>query len=77
MSTTSTLVEAEEDRSRHDKDRLVDDIRSLYQQTPASIVGNIVGMAILTTLFWGLAPPRVLASWLLPFAALLATRWVL
>lgn len=77
MSTTSTLAEAEEDRSRHDKDRLVDDIRSLYQQTPASIVGNIVGMAILTTLFWGLAPPHVLASWLLPFAALLATRWVL
>lgn len=71
------LEESAAERVRHEQDRLRDDVRSLFQQTPASIVGNFVGVLILVTLFWGMAPAKAFAAWCLPFAALMGTRWVL
>ncbi len=42
----------------------VDSIRSLYVQTPASLTGNLVGMLLMGSIFWSLAAPAVLFSWL-------------
>ena len=46
-----SLEESAAERVKHEQDRLRDDVRSLFQQTPASIVGNLVGVLILITLF--------------------------
>ena len=72
-----SLEESAAERVKHEQDRLRDDVRSLFQQTPASIVGNLVGVLILITLFWGMAPVKAFMSWCVPFAALMGTRWVL
>ena len=42
----------------------VDSIRSLYAQTPISLFGNLVGMALMAATFWGLAAPLHLLGWL-------------
>ena len=51
----------------------VDHIRALYQQSPASLTGNLVGMALVSAMFGALAPPLALLSWL----GLGATLWLL
>jgi signal transduction histidine kinase len=42
----------------------VDHIRALYVQTPASLTGNLIGMALMTAIFWSLAQPWALLGWL-------------
>ncbi len=42
----------------------VDSIRALYVQTPASLVGNAVGLVLMAVTFWPLAPPAQLQAWL-------------
>ncbi len=46
------------------QDLSVDSIRALYVQTPASLAGNLVGMLLLTSVYWKLASPAALAAWL-------------
>ena len=41
-----------------------DSIRALYVQTPASLVGNAVGLALVAFSFWPLAPQSRLLAWL-------------
>jgi hypothetical protein len=41
-----------------------DSIRALYVQTPASLAGNLIGMLLMTSIFWGLAAaPLFLPGW--------------
>jgi two-component system, sensor histidine kinase len=47
-------------RSRGDADH----IRALYVQTPATLTGNAVGMALMVGIFWDHAPLVVVLGWL-------------
>jgi signal transduction histidine kinase/CheY-like chemotaxis protein len=47
-------------RSRGD----VDHIRALYVQTPATLTGNAIGMALMAGIFWNLAPAAHVLGWL-------------
>ena len=42
----------------------VDHIRALYVQTPATLTGNAIGMALMTAIFSPLAPSNHMAAWL-------------
>jgi len=42
----------------------VDHIRALYVQTPATLTGNAIGMALMTAIFSPLAPTAHMAGWL-------------
>jgi signal transduction histidine kinase/CheY-like chemotaxis protein len=53
--------------------RDVDHIRALYVQTPASLTGNLIGMALMTAIFWPLAATAGMLGWL----ATGSTLWVL
>ncbi len=50
-----------------------DHIRALYLQTPATLTGNFIGMALVTSIFWSMADPPRLLGWLAAGALL----WVL
>ena len=41
-----------------------DHIRALYVQTPATLTGNAIGMALMTAIFWPLAEPTRVLAWL-------------
>jgi signal transduction histidine kinase/CheY-like chemotaxis protein len=41
----------------------IDHVRALYVQTPASLTGNAVGLALVTAIFWSLASPVVMLAW--------------
>ena len=41
-----------------------DGLRALYEQAPASLAGNAVGIALIGLAFWPLAPPAHLLAWL-------------
>ena len=47
-------------RSRGDADH----IRALYVQTPATLTGNGIGMALMVLIFWPLAPSAHVLAWL-------------
>lgn len=51
----------------------IDHIRALYVQTPATLAGNLIGMLLMASIFWSLAPPARLFGWL--FVG--ATLWLL
>ena len=42
----------------------VDGLRALYEQAPASLVGNVIGMSLIGLAFWPLAPAERLQGWL-------------
>jgi two-component system, sensor histidine kinase len=52
----------------------IDYLRALYQQTPASLTGNLIGMLLMTGIFWDLAEPARLLGWLAAGALLWLTR---
>ena len=43
----------------------IDHIRALYVQTPATLAGNLIGMLLMASIFWKLAPAAKLFGWLL------------
>ena len=43
----------------------IDHIRALYVQTPATLAGNLIGMVLMASIFWTLAPPAKLFGWLI------------
>lgn len=47
-------------RSRGD----VDHIRALYVQTPATLTGNAIGISLMGTIFWPLAPTAHVLAWI-------------
>ena len=49
----------------------VDHIRALYIQTPATLIGYVLGVAVLLALYWRLASPAVLFGW----AGAVAVLW--
>jgi len=51
----------------------IDHILALYVQTPATLAGNFIGMALMASIFWSLAPPAKLFGWL----AVGGTLWLL
>ena len=56
---------------------LPEEVRSVYDYMPATLLGYIAGAGVICMLFWGAAPPALLVSWLAPFAVMwLARVWV-
>ena len=51
----------------------VDHIRALYVQTPATLTGNLIGMLLMSGIFWSLAEPVRMLGWL----GVVATVWLL
>jgi len=51
----------------------VDHLRALFVQTPATLIGYLLGAAVITWLFWPLAPSAQMLGWL----AALGVLWVL
>jgi signal transduction histidine kinase/CheY-like chemotaxis protein len=51
----------------------VDHIRALYVQTPATLTGNLFGMALIAGIFWPLAEPVRVFGWL----GVVSTLWLL
>ena len=41
-----------------------DHVRALFQQTPASLTGNLIGMLLVAAIFAPLAPPWRVGAWL-------------
>ena len=54
----------------------VDGLRALYEQAPASLAGNAIGIALIGLAFWPLAAPMLLHAWLAAAALLWALRLV-
>ena len=55
-------------------DRSVDHIRALYVQTPASLTGNAIGLVLMADIFWPLAAPAQIRTWVAAGALLLLLR---
>lgn len=51
-----------------------DRVRSLFEQSPATLAGNAIGIALIAFAFWPLAPRARLAVWLLIALALWGLR---
>ena len=51
----------------------VDHMRALYVQTPATLIGYVLGSSVVAALFWALASPWLLFGWL----GAVALLWVL
>jgi signal transduction histidine kinase/CheY-like chemotaxis protein len=43
--------------------RNIEHLRALMQQTPASLTGNAIGIALVLAIFGGLSPPLAIGSW--------------
>ena len=48
---------------RGSADSAVDHMRALYVQTPATLIGYLLGLAVVYGVFWDLAPPAKLWGW--------------
>ncbi len=55
-------------------DAPADQVRALFEQTPAVLVGNFIGIALVTAAFWSLAAPGRIGAWLLIAGALWLVR---
>jgi signal transduction histidine kinase/CheY-like chemotaxis protein len=54
--------------------RRFDHLRALFVQTPASLVGYLIGWGLIVTMYWPLAPRGTMLAWMVALAALLALR---
>jgi signal transduction histidine kinase/CheY-like chemotaxis protein len=52
----------------------VDHLRALFVQTPATLIGYVLGAAVITWLFWALAPATQMLGWLGALAVLWCVR---
>lgn len=60
--------------TRHPQAALPEEVRGAFEYMPATIAGNLAGVAVVTLLFHADAPPWLLLPWLLAFALMLTTR---
>ncbi|MFN0186409.1 MAG: ATP-binding protein [Aquabacterium sp.] len=51
------------ERRERPRDQVRDQVRELHDQTPASLVGNLIGWAVLFAMYRGEAPAQVLWGW--------------
>jgi signal transduction histidine kinase len=56
---------------------LPEEVRSVYEYTPATLLGYLAGAAVISLLFWSVAPASVMLPWLAAFAILWITRFFL
>ncbi|MCW5632340.1 MAG: hybrid sensor histidine kinase/response regulator [Rubrivivax sp.] len=54
----------------------VDHLRALFVQTPATLIGYVLGAGVITWLFWKLAPSAQMLGWLGALAVLWCARLV-
>jgi signal transduction histidine kinase len=52
------------DKAAHSADLHVDRLRALYEQAPASLTGNVIGIVLIGLAFAPLATPSLLGGWL-------------
>ncbi|MBL8287694.1 MAG: hybrid sensor histidine kinase/response regulator [Rubrivivax sp.] len=52
----------------------LDHLRALFVQTPATLIGYLLGAAVITWLFWPLAPAAQMLGWLAALAVLWLVR---
>jgi signal transduction histidine kinase/CheY-like chemotaxis protein len=56
---------------------LPEEVRSVYDYMPATLLGYLAGIGVICMLFWVEAPPAVMGSWLAAFALMWVARmWV-
>ena len=56
---------------------LPEKVRSIYDYMPATLLGYLAGIGVISLLFWGIAPPQVMLPWLAVFACMWLGRfWV-
>ena len=56
------------------RDDRADQVRALFQQTPAVLAGNGAGITLVSAMFWSLAPPSLMTAWLGVAAGLWGVR---
>ena len=54
--------------------RRFDHVRALFVQTPATLIGNLVGWCLIALMFWPLAAPAPLLAWMVAAALLWLLR---
>jgi signal transduction histidine kinase/CheY-like chemotaxis protein len=54
--------------------RRFDHVRALFVQTPATLIGNLVGWCLIVVMYWPLAAPAPLRAWMVAAAVLMALR---
>jgi two-component system, sensor histidine kinase len=54
--------------------RRFDHVRALFVQTPASLIGYVIGWGLMVAMYWPLAPRRAMLAWSVLLAVLLALR---
>ena len=61
-------------RRRAARRRRFDHIRALFVQTPASLIGYLIGWSLMVAMYWPLAPRGPMLAWSGVLAALLLVR---
>jgi len=54
--------------------RRFDHVRALFVQTPASLIGYLIGWSLMVAMYWPLAPRGPMLAWSGVLAALLLVR---
>jgi signal transduction histidine kinase len=55
-------------------ERRFDHLRALFVQTPASLIGYLIGWGLVVAMYWPLAPRAAILAWMLGLGALLVLR---
>ncbi len=56
---------------------VVDQVRALYVQTPATLTGHALGMALVVLIFWSMAQQQGLGGWMQGWLAVGVALWTL
>ncbi len=70
-----TLPAPSDDPAALPGSRRFDHVRALFAQTPATLIGNLIGGVLVGAMFWPLAPIATLLGWLITVAVLLCVRY--
>ena len=57
--------------------RLAEIVQNAYDYMPAALAGYLAGVGVVTMLFWGIAPPSVIAPWVAAFVLMCLVRLVI
>jgi hypothetical protein len=56
------------------EERRFDHVRALFVQTPASLIGYLIGWGLMAAMYWPLAPRAEMLGWMSVLAVLLLLR---
>jgi two-component system, sensor histidine kinase len=70
----TTLTETDAGAALRAASRKIEHVRALYVQTPATLTGNLIGLTLISAMFWSLTEPLRVLAWLGVGAALWLLR---